>query len=77
MVDTAIPDPVPPLTEEEKAAVEALYEKLKDEAKAAGHQWLMARTPPRLQQEMAKKADADFPPPEPVAPVAPPEQPSA
>jgi hypothetical protein len=62
-----IPDPVPPLTEAETAEVEALYAKMKDEAKAMGHEFLMARTPARLQKAMAVHADADFPPPPPPA----------
>jgi hypothetical protein len=65
-----LPDPNPPLTDAEKAEVEAMYAKMKDEAKASGHQWLMARTPARYQKAMKAHADADFPPPPPPPPTS-------
>jgi len=69
-MDDPLPDPVPPLTDVEKAELEEIYPKLKDEAMLAAREYLLAHIPPRLQKDAKAKVDGDFPEPQPATPPA-------
>jgi hypothetical protein len=53
----------PPITPAEQEQCDAMYALLKPEAIAEARKYVQVRTPPRLQEAMTAKIDADFPPP--------------
>jgi hypothetical protein len=55
-----------PLTPEETAAADLLYDELKPMAVASARDYVLARTPARYQEYMTTKIEADWPAP-PVA----------
>ena len=63
MAADPIPDPVPVLTAAETASVAPLYALLKKDAEAAGLEFVMCRTPVRLQKAVNALAVVDFPQP--------------
>lgn len=67
-----LPDPVPPLTEDETAMVEMLFNEFKDLAIAEAREYILAHTPARLQKAMIAKVDPLYPEPEPPTPAEPP-----
>ena len=54
-----------PLTVAEQEQLDTLYAELKPMAVSGAREYVMARTPVRLQEGMEAKIAVDFPPPEP------------